>query len=314
MKTETLLVASQFDGTPLSILLTLPEETPRALVQFSHGMSEYKERYLPFMEFLTAQGFACVINDHRGHGHSVRSERDLGWFGAKGQGAEGLLQDLRQVTELFTARFPGLPLLLFGHSMGSLAARCYARRWDDRLNGLIVCGCPGYNPGVTFGRAYCHVLTALGAQKHKSPLLASLMFGTFNRMAGGHGLNGWICRDPATVAAYNKDPLCGFVFTINGLESLFDLMVECYTDSGWQMANPSMPIHFISGGDDPCRVSDARFAAAGEHLRRRGYRQVTQKLYPGLRHEILNEGEMQVWRDAADTLLGFTGAPAEPLR
>ncbi len=310
MRQETLSVPSQFDGLPLSILMTLPEGTPRALVQFSHGMCEYKERYLPFMQFLSEQGLACVIHDHRGHGQSLRTPQDLGYFGEKGRGAEGLLQDLHQITGLMKVRFPSLPLFLFGHSMGSLAARCYARRWDSELSGLLVCGCPGENPAAGFGIGLCRFLTLFGGQRRKSPLLAGILFGSFNRAVGSKGRNAWVCRNESVVAAYNSDPLCGFVFTLNGYESLFRLMRECYSTKGWKMANPALPVHFISGGDDPCRISDKRFAAAGEHLKARGYRSVTQKLYPGLRHEILNEGDMQVWRDAAATLLGWLDSPS----
>ncbi len=312
MKQENLVVPSQFDGLSLSVLITLPEGTPRALVQFSHGMCEYKERYLPFMEFLTGHGFACIINDHRGHGKSVRSQKDLGYFGEKGQGAEGLLQDLHQITGLFKARFPGLPLYLFGHSMGSLAARCYARRWDGELGGLVVCGCPGHNPAVSLGLRLSRFLSLFGGQHHKSPLLAGVMFGSFNRAVGAKGRNAWVCRNEEVVSSYNSDPLCGFIFTVNGYESLFRLMMECYGEDGWAVSQPQLPIAFISGGDDPCRVSDQSFAAAGEHLRARGYQNVTQKLYPGLRHEILNEGDMQVWQDVCDTLLRWLGE--EPAR
>lgn len=310
MKQEKLTLASAADGLPLSILMTLPEGSPRALVQFSHGMSEYKERYLPFMEFLTDKGFACIINDHRGHGQSVKSREDLGYFGEKGRGADLLLQDLHQVTGVFKQRYPGLPLFLFGHSMGSLAARCYARRWDGELSGLIVCGCPGENAAAPLGIALARALGALFGQHYRSRLLAALMFGGYNRAAKVHGRNAWICANEEMLKGYNDDPLCGFLFTVNGVESLLRLMQECYSAEGWACQSPAMPIRFISGGNDPCRISDEKFRAAGQHLRQRGYRDVTQKLYPGLRHEILNEGERAVWEEAADTLIGWADAAA----
>ncbi len=308
MKKETLTLPSAADGLPLSILITLPEESPRALVQLSHGMSEYKERYLPFMEYLTQRGFACIINDHRGHGQSVRSREDLGYFGEKGKGADLLLRDLHQVTGVFKARFPGLPLFLFGHSMGSLAVRCYARRWDEELSGLMVCGCPGENNAAPLGIGLARVLGALLGQHYRSRLLAVLMFGGYNRTAKVHGRNAWICANEEMLKEYNQDPLCGFLFTVNGVESLLRLMRECYSTEGWTIGNPDMPIHFISGGNDPCRISDEKFEAAGQQLRLRGYRSVTQKLYPGLRHEILNEGVREVWEDAGDVLCAWADA------
>ena len=92
MRTQSLNLISQADGLALAALLALPQGSPRGLVQIAHGMAEYKERYTPFLEFLTGEGYACLINDHRGHGASAASPQDLGWFGPAG--ARGLVEDL----------------------------------------------------------------------------------------------------------------------------------------------------------------------------------------------------------------------------
>ena len=96
-KIRTFIMVSDCDGLPLSLCMALPDdEQPVALVQLAHGMAEHKERYLPFMEYLAQHGYASVINDHRGHGASVRSEKDLGYFYEGG--ADALVKDLRQIT------------------------------------------------------------------------------------------------------------------------------------------------------------------------------------------------------------------------
>ncbi len=307
MKPLLFTVNSEFDGLPLSAALFVPDN-PRALVLFSHGMCEHKQRYFPLMEHLAGLGLVCAAADHRGHGQSVRSAQDLGFFGPDGQGAEGLLRDLHQIAGLLRARFPGLPLFLFGHSMGSLAARCYARRWDSDLSGLIVCGSPSYNPAAEAGLALCRVLARFAGPRHRSLFIHRMMFGSFNRAFGRPQESAWLCSDPAVVRRYDEDPLCGFVFTLNGFESLLLLMRECYTKKGWAVSSPDMPVLFISGAQDPCRISDRHFFRAVELMRSLGYRHVGQKLYPGLRHEILNEPCPDVWSDVSNALLAWSGA------
>ena len=123
---EVVTVPSAYDGLNLEVLITLPSEgeTVKGIFQISHGMCEHKERYLDFMEFMSQRGFACVIHDHRGHGHSVREEKDLGYM--YGGGEEAMLADLHQITAFARERWPGLPVILFGHSMGCLlySSRC----------------------------------------------------------------------------------------------------------------------------------------------------------------------------------------------
>ena len=153
---ETLSLFSERDGLELPLLICVPDGDVRAVVQFSHGMCENKERYAPFMEYLAVRGFACAIHDHRGHGAAALKRGELGYFGA--DGANALVDDLHQVTAWLRERFPGKRVYLFGHSMGSLAARVYAGRFDQELAGLVVCGSPGWNPGAPFGRLMARVL------------------------------------------------------------------------------------------------------------------------------------------------------------
>ena len=149
-KTEMFTIPSAVDGLPLSVFVVSPEDgQPKGLVQFAHGMAEHKERYLPFMQFLADHGYACLINDHRGHGASVKSPDDLGYFYAGG--AAALVADLHQLTLWFRQRYPGPKLILFGHSMGSLAVRVYRQKYDGDIDGLVVCGSPGANPAAGAG-------------------------------------------------------------------------------------------------------------------------------------------------------------------
>ena len=156
MKTIQEHIKSRHDNLDLSLLICTPDKgtaenvAPKAIVQFSHGMCEHKERYIPFMEYLCDNGYACIIHDHRGHGASVKSEEHLGFFYSGGWKA--LVEDILAVNTFAHGMFPGIPLFLFGHSMGSMAVRSFTKRYDDKIDGLIVCGSPSKNNGAGIGR------------------------------------------------------------------------------------------------------------------------------------------------------------------
>ncbi len=299
---EKLTIDATADSLKISVLIATPAQTPRAIVQLVHGMCEYKERYIPFMQFLTEQGYVVVIHDHRGHGQSVKSADDLGYFYEGGYKAA--IDDAHAVTELIKARYPSLPLYLFGHSMGSMIVRSYAKRYDHELAGLIVCGCPSYNVGSGIGQRVAARAAKQHGDHYRSAKIQQLAFGNYNRrFANPQSPNAWVCSDTAVVARYDADPLCNFIFTANGFYNLFGVMQDAYSRDGWQMAHPQMPVWFISGADDPCLISPRKFAAAIENMRKVGYTDVTARLYPDMRHEILNETEKQtVWDDIAAKL------------
>ena len=117
----------------------------------------------------------------------------------------------------------------------------------------------------------------------------------------------WLSSNIDNVEAYNKDPLCGYVFTVNGYRNgLFLLMKDIYSPDGWAVTNPGLPVHFIAGTEDPCIISLKKFSQAVSFIRSRGYREVTSKVYPGMRHEILNETDREiVWQDVSALLDGW---------
>ena len=171
-------IQSKVDGLMLDGLVVEPEEGVQrtALLQLSHGMSEYKERYLPFMEFMAEHGVVCVIHDHRGHGKSVKSEQDLGFM--YGAGGAGLVEDLFLVTKWAKKKYPDLPFVLMGHSMGSYMLRKYLTIHNDDLRGAIIMG-TGCVPDNTtkLGINVCKFLAKIFGWHHRSKLVESLSFG-----------------------------------------------------------------------------------------------------------------------------------------
>jgi len=296
---ETVKLTSKVDGLELSVLVTQPEEgvALRGVLQLVHGMAEYKERYLPLMEYLADRGVACVIHDHRGHGKSMRDEEDKGFL--YGAGADGLIADTVQVNRYAAQCFPGLPVVLFGHSMGSLVARCYLRENDWDLKALVISGPPTENPAAKGGLKLAKTQKALRGGRSAGKLLEGMAFGGYYKRFP-ESRCAWVCADPVTVQAYEDDPMCGFTFTADGFVGLMELMCRTYEKSGWQCARPALPILFLGGEEDPCIDGAEKFEKAMAHLRGVGYRDVRGKLYPGLRHEICNErSKYEVFADIA---------------
>jgi len=296
---ETLKLKSNFDDLSLGVAMLRPHDVKaKAIFQIVHGMAEHKERYYPFMEYLCAQGYICVIHDHRGHGESVKSEQDLGFM--YDGGANALVDDVLSVQNWAREQCPGLPVYLFGHSMGSMVVRAFTRLYDDRISKLIVCGCPSDNKGKKAGILLANVIGTLKGWNKRSNMLNRLAFGKYGELFEDGNPLAWLSANKLNTLTYYKDPLCGFVFTANGFKNLFKIMELCYSKKGWKMSNPSLEILFISGGDDPCRISDKDFLKAVNFMKDRGYKKVSYHLYPGLRHEILLEDEPKVWSDVSD--------------
>ena len=299
-------LASSADGLGISVLTCRPERDIRGIVQLVHGMCEHKERYIPFMKYLAENGFACIIHDHRGHGESVKSSDDLGYFYEGGYIA--MIEDVRSVTLLAQEEFRielesgELPIILFGHSMGSMAVRSFAKRYDGYIDGLVVCGSPSYNPGLKLGKALARCYKVIVGKKHRPSFIQSIAFGAFNKGFDHEASdNAWICSDPEIVRAYDADPKCNFQFTTDGFINLFSLMQDAYDITGWSKRNPSLPILFVSGEEDPCMINGKRFRMAVGTMQKAGYSDVRSKTYPGMRHEILNEtGKEAVWGDILD--------------
>ena len=310
MKAKKYTHISGTDKLELSVLRFEPDNADeiKGIVQLVHGMNEYKERYIPFMEYLTDHGFITVIHDHRGHGASVKTPDDLGYMYEGGY--EAFIEDEHEIT-LETKAYAKelikepLPYILLGHSMGSMVVRCYLRKYDADIDKLVVIGCPSKKPGMKPGLALINIVTKLKGEHTVSKFISDLVMGDYEKNFKKEEVpHMWVNSDPEKVKKYNEDPLCNYMFTLNGYKNLVKLTMLTYTDGGYVMKNPNLPIRFFSGADDPCAVSEKAFNAAMELLRKQGYTDVDGKMYPGMRHEILNEsGKEMVY----DDILEFIG-------
>ena len=278
-------ITSKQDGLKLEIAI-MECDNPKGIVQFSHGMAEHKERYFDFMQYLNERGYICVIHDHRGHGASVKSKNDYGYFYT--ENADYIVDDLFQVTEYACDMYPGLEVTLFSHSMGTLVARCYLKKYDGYINRLILCGPPTENSAASLGLALAKIIKPFYKDKKGNGLLNKMAF------AGYESENRWLSKNAENVDQYEADELCGFLFTTNGFINLFQLMVKAFDKKDWKLTNSELPILMIAGQEDPVIQNKNKFEQLKQFLVSVGYKNVSSKLYPTLKHEILNEKENQM--------------------
>lgn len=285
MHTESFFLQSDFDGARLAVT-TVCHESPRFCFQITHGMAEHRMRYIPFMEYIASLGGACIVSDMRGHGETS-DPADYGYFGV--DGVEATLSDLHQIGGVLREKYPALPMILFGHSMGSLVARSYAAEHDEYLSALILSGEASDNPAVGAGLLLTRILALFRGERYRSPLVEGMSTGAYDKAFPEGEKFQWLSVNEENRKKYAEDPGCGFPFTLNGYETLFSFMKRTYSPKYYNVRNKNMPIFFLSGEEDPVMGGKKAFFRAVRFLEDMGYRNVRAKLYPGMRHEILME-------------------------
>lgn len=285
-------IPSSRPGATLNVLLCLPEGRPRAVLQMTHGMVEYIGRYEQLACWLADRGVAAVGHDHLGHGGSVVSREEYGYFG-RPDGNRLLLDDIHRVTRWAKAlpELEGLPWFLLGHSMGSFYARQYLCEYGGELQGAILMG-TGWQPraAARAGRALCHLLAAFHGWRYRSKLVDSMAFGSYNRsFRPARTSKDWLNRDEKEVDRYLSEERCSFRFTLNGYDSLFTALERLCDKELLARAPKDLPVLFLSGDDDPVGDRGRGVQKAAQSLRDAGMRRVELKLYPEARHELLVE-------------------------
>lgn len=301
MQKREFTLQSKYDNLALSCAEYAAEgvtqTNAKGVVQIVHGMCEYKERYEGFIDYLTQNGYIVFAHDHRGHGGSVTANENLGYFGDKK--GEAIVDDAALVTDEIRRLYPGLSVTLFGHSMGSLVVRAYIQKYEEKIDKLIVCGSPSKNSLAGVGLMLNGVISAFRGKKYRSRLMANASTGGGDDKFPGEGKNAWLTRDKTVVEKYNADEKCNFVFSCNGFSNLLHLVKNAYKKKKYPAKHSDLPIFFMAGADDPVIGSEKKWLEAQQFLRDVGYKNVTGKSYPKMRHEILNElGKEEVYADA----------------
>lgn len=289
-------IKSICDGLILDILTIIPKGEIKAIIQISHGMAEHKERYIPIMRFFAEKGYVTIIHDHRGHGKSIKTREDLGYFYE--ENAEYVVEDLHQITQFIKNKYPNKKLILLGHSMGSMIVRKYIKKYDNEIAKLIICGSPSKNSFVILGMIFINIMKIFKGERYRCEICQEFILG---KKANQNKKNNWICTDDKVVNNFNDDELCGFTFTLNGFSNLLNLMKDIYSKKSWKIKNKKLPILFIAGEKDKIIVNEKKWIESQEFLRDLGYENIDKILYPEMKHEILNELNKDiVWKDISN--------------
>ena len=290
-------VVSNYDNLELKGIIFEPQGEAKGIVQFVHGMCERSSRYEEYMEFFAKNGYVAVCYDQRGHGDSVEKDEDRGFFGDPY--GKSFVDDCVQVTKYLKEQYPNLPLTLYGHSMGSLIARCYIQEHDTLIDKLIVSASPSVDRRAGIAILWVRLLDLFLGERHRSKMFTYISMRCGSKKFKKIKKGSWLSRDSKVAEKFFTDPKCAFLFTYNGFENLFYLMKDTYNKKRYKVANPDLPIHFISGSEDPLMVSDKEWLSAIGCMTKVGYKTVTKKLYQDMRHEIHNEfGKEEVYQDA----------------
>lgn len=289
----------------LHVVIWEPETSVKAVLQISHGMIEYIERYDEFAGYLNERGIAVIGNDHLGHGHTVNNEAELGYFCKRNMSAT-VVNDLYAVTKYAKKKYPDVPYFLLGHSMGSFMARRYLMTYGSCLTGAIICG-TGRQPGMALlaGRLICAAIGAVKGENYRPEFVRKVCFGSYNeRFEPAETENDWLTKDKAVVRAYNSNRLCTFSFTVNGYKTLFEVLSYIQNKRNIERIPKELPVFMIAGEEDPVGDYSKGVKSVYYTYKKAGVRNISLKLYPGDRHEILNEtdkekvyGDVYAWLD-----------------
>jgi alpha-beta hydrolase superfamily lysophospholipase len=274
------------DGIELVVDRRLPTGTPRAVLIIAHGMAEHALRYRRFAGELAERGYAVYAPDYRGHGRTAGGDENLGWAGDDGWNA--IVRDLERLAERVRAEQPGVPLVLFGHSMGSVLAQRFAQLHGDELAGLILSGSFGSAPNIGAGIAAAQAVRLVRGDRAPSPLQRT-MFADFNKPFPQRTGFEWLSRDDAEVRKYADDPRCGFTFSNRLMLDMLRGYVETWKRENERRIPATLPVLLFSGALDPVGRQTQSVSALAARYRALGLTDVEVVFYPDARHEMLNE-------------------------
>ena len=285
--------------TSIHALKCVPDSKPRAVVQIAHGIAEHIDRYRPFMEFLADNSFVVAGNDHLGHGKSIRVPEEQGFFAEK-DGWWRVVDDMDKLHDIMSNEYPELPYVLFGHSMGSFLTRTYLIKHPDKYDGVILSGTGHQSPALVLGgNAAASVMAKLNGAMGDGAKLDSLAFGTYlNKIENPRTKFDWLSRDTEQVDKYIADPLCGFVGKIGLYRDMMQGIKFITDKKNIAQMNKEKPVYFMSGDGDPVGDYGKGVERAYKAFCDAGLHDVFMRLYPGGRHEMLNEtNKEQVYQD-----------------
>lgn len=277
-------------GAALNLYVKRATGRPRAIIQINHGLAEHAARYARFAEFLSERGYHVYAHDHRGHGATKAPDAPLGQF-AQSDGGAKVIADIAAVHDLIAGDHPGLPVIVFGHSMGGLVALNFMLHHSSRLHAAAIWNA-NFSAGLA-GRAAQIILAwetfRLGSDM-PSRMLPRLTFQAWGKAVPDHRTPfDWLSRDEAEVDKYIADPLCGWDASVSMWRDLFGFVFDGADDTNFSGVRKTLPICLVGGEKDPATDGGKAVGQLAGRLYRMGFSNLVPKVYAETRHESLNE-------------------------
>ncbi|WP_416897821.1 MAG: alpha/beta fold hydrolase [Minwuia sp.] len=278
---------------------------PKALLYIAHGLAEHVERYDRFANALNGIGVSVAGHDHRGHKRSVGNDADTGHF-ADRDGFRLMARDLARGVSAWRATSPALPLILFGHSMGSFLTQMLLDDGAEGIDMAILSGSNGAPPPLAaVGRAVARIEKLRLGGRGRSKLIHGLAFDACNKpFEPAPTKLEWLSRERAEVDAYIADPWCGFIATTASWAAFLDFLATLGSASRVAQVPRELPVLIASGERDPVGGMGKGVQRLHDTYRDHGVSDLTIRLYPDARHEILNETNRD---EVTGDLLGWIG-------
>ena len=295
-KKEELTYKSRDRETTIHALRWIPDDKPVAILQIIHGMQEYIDRYDEFATFMADNGILTIGNDHLGHGASISEKVPYGYF-CKNDPATVVLRDAHRLKKMTQEEYPGIPVILMGHSFGSFVAREYLTRYGTGIQGAIIQGTGMTSPGsLKSGRMMAAFIRGLFGDKRRSNTLNNMCFKSYlSKIPNPKTKFDWLSHNEESIQKYINDPRDNFVFTVNGFETMFELASRVQDTGRMDDIPKKLPILLTSGKEDPV----GNYGEGVEQLykiwtEQIGLVNVEIKLYDGMRHELQQELDRQI--------------------
>ena len=280
-------------------------DAPKAVVQIVHGAVEHAMRYDDFARTLADHGYSVYASDIRGHGRTAGDPGGVAHFSDRKGGFALAVEEAHTLTNMIKEENPGLKVFLLGHSMGSLITRVYASRYGSKIDGVMLTGTGRVNPvliAIVRFLAKCHAV--MFGRRSKSPFLHSLVFGTLNQPFNKESESAFICSDETVVAKYLADEYCGNTCSAGFVDDLLWGTRTAAKRETFSRYPKGLPLFMGSGEFDT--MGGTRLKAVKQDAadyKKAGVEDMTFKIYPGMRHEILNEKQKDVvYKDIMDWL------------
>jgi alpha-beta hydrolase superfamily lysophospholipase len=291
------LIAS--DGKKIHICRWLPASSPQAIVHIIHGMAEHAQRYEAFAHFLNHHGFAVIAPDLRGHGKTAGSLEERGYFADK-DGWMRVTTDIHELNMKIKQEYPGKPIFMLGHSMGSFLTRTYMALYGNEIRGCVLSGTATHPPVLLFAAdIIASIQMSLLGKRHPGKLLDNLSFGAYNkRIKDPRSRFDWLSHDAAIVDSYLADPYCGFVCSAGFFHDLFIGLKFINSRKNISKTPVDLPLLFIAGAEDPVGNYTRSMLEAVHRFKIAGVKDIEVMIYEDGRHEMLNEiGKEVVYND-----------------